>query len=99
MDTKEFNVILWDPNKKKFIPYNVIPYLVKQYKEKKFSGTFEELKKFIKGCSTYQWWARCEYEIILSDWPGCKTQKKIDIHSQVMMNLDLITEIVKSHFE
>ena len=92
---KSFNVIFYDFNSKKFVPYDVIPHLVDRYKtaEKK-PGTFDEFKEFIKNESLYQWWSRCEYEIVLQSWPNGDLEKKIDIHWQVMMNIDLITELL-----
>ena len=104
---KSFNVINWDPNRKVFEPYDVIPYLVDMYykvcedhqkypKNKYFKvpNTFEEFKEFVQKESQYQFWGRCEYEIILSDWPGQQKEEKVDIYWQIMMNIDLITEIV-----
>lgn len=116
---KEFNVIGYNINRKKFVPYNVIPYLVSQYKIKKDKPkTFDEFKEFVKNESQYQWWARCEYEVILSPWPytlspserakeennveawkehwkkHLKECQKIDVYYQVMMNLDVITNLV-----
>ena len=118
---REFNVIEYSINKKEFIPYNIIPYLVSQYKIKRDKPkTFDEFKEFFKNESLYQWWARCEYEVILSPWPytvspserydkkgenDIKAWKehwekhlnecqKIDVHYQVMMNLDVITALV-----
>ena len=59
---KTFNVIVYDFNSKEFIPYNIIPYLVSQYKIKRDKPkTFDEFKEFVKSESQYQWWARCEY--------------------------------------
>ena len=77
------------------------------------------LKKFVKKESLYQWWARCEYEIVLGPWPYTLSPserrakeednveawkehwkkhldecQKIDVHYQVMMNLDVITALV-----
>lgn len=67
---KEFNVIVHNFNSKEFEPYNIIPYLVSRYNKKKDKPkTFDEFKKFIKNEAQYQWWARCEYEIILGPWP------------------------------
>lgn len=94
---KEFNVIVEDVNRREFIPYNVIPYLVRQYKEAKNKPTtFEEFKTFIEKESKYQWWARCEYEVILKEWPTGQREEKIDVHWQVMMNINTITEILMS---
>ena len=67
---REFNVIVHNINSGEFEPYNIIPHLVSQYQEKTNKPkTFNEFKKFIKNESLYEWWARCEYEIVLSPWP------------------------------
>lgn len=97
---KSFNVINYNFNKKKFEAYNVIPYLVQQYndtirtKYKPTPKTFKEFKKFIKEESMYQFWSRCQYEIILTDWPSQKHAEKWDVYKQIIMNLDTITKIV-----
>lgn len=80
----------------KFEKYDIIPYLINCYnKQKKLNknSSFEEIKKFILSESSYQWWSRCEYEIILENWPTQKYNQKIDIHQQIEMNIDIITEI------
>ena len=121
---KSFNVIHYDFNSKKFKPYDVIPYFVRQYQGRvstcdelkteldkatnetqvnlyqdclkywKVPVTFEEFKEFVRKESFYQFWSRCEYEIILVDWPCQKVEDKWDIHDQIMMNLDVITQLV-----
>lgn len=97
---KTFNVIIYDPNHKKFVPYNVIPYFVQAYEElkekkyKKLPKTFEEFKEFVKDESLYQFWSRCEYEIILKDWPCGQKEEKWDVYGQIMMNIDLITRLL-----
>ena len=90
---KEFNVIIEDNGK--FKPYNVIPYLLKRYeKENKKPESYDEFKEFVEKWSKYRWWSRCEYEIILMDWPAQSKAEKWDVHKQVMMNLDTITNIL-----
>ena len=118
---KHFNVINYDINAKVFEPYDIIPHLVECYNKKKNKPvTFEEFREFVKNESMYQWWSRCEYEIILSPWPyitspsesyhkekendieawkehwkkHLKECDKWDIHMQVMMNIDVITNLV-----
>lgn len=91
---KPFYVIAW--NNISFIPYDIMPHLMEQYKSRKKKvvlNTRQEVMDFIKGESLYQWWGRCEYEVILSDWPGMKEQKKIDVYEQLMMNLDIVADI------
>ena len=101
---KQFNVIIWNPNAKRFETYDIIPRLVDEYKALKKSKTmqkikplpetFEEFRKFVKDESMYQWWGRTEYEIILVDWPCQTYEEKWDIYRQIMMNLDHVTELV-----
>ena len=130
---KQFNVIICDFNTKKFKAYNIMPYLINAYHEKvekhkkypddeywKVPETFEEFKKFVQRESQYQFWSRCEYEIILEPWPyvfapneGYDTSRendveawkehwkkhldscdKWDVYDQIMMNLNVITEIL-----
>ena len=93
-----FNVINYEFNSKKFEAYDVMPYLVDCYKKvkrkKECPKTFEEFKEFVKLNSQYRFWSRCEYEIVLSDWPSGKDQRKIDVYEQIMMNIDLVTELL-----
>lgn len=93
-----FNVINFEYNSKKFESYDVMPYLINCYKtvkrKKECPKTFDEFKQFVESKSMYMYWSRCEYEIILVDWPNGKTNKKIDIHYQIMMNIDIVTDIL-----
>ena len=92
---KEFNVIIYDPNGKKFVSYNIIPYFIECYKERaKPLKTFKEFKDFIIKEARYQFWARCQYEIILSDWPCQQHEEKWDVYNQIMMNINVITKLV-----
>lgn len=91
----------------KFIPYDIMPYLINCYKTEdkrkwkynKKPETFDEYKSFIKKKSIYMWWAKCEYEIVLYDWPCLTNNEKWDVHKQVMMNIDLITEVFIENIE
>lgn len=91
-----FNVIIEDNGK--FEPYDIMPYLMKCVKEKKpkkdLPTTKEGFIDFVKNESMYMWWSRCQYEIILANWPTQTKFEKWDIHRQVMMNLEIITEIL-----
>lgn len=92
---KSFYVIVYDINRKTFVPYDVIPYLKKCYYEATNKPeTLEEFKDFVKNQSMYRWWSRCEYEIILESWPNTNVNEKWDVHRQVMMNIDIITSIL-----
>lgn len=114
---KKFNVLTWDFNTDKLEPYDVIPYFVERYKDrkkkssrksykkmveanpeyKKYYGlpeTLDEMKEFIKGESMYMFWSRCEWEMIVHGWPVKNNEYKLDVHEQVMMNIDTVADIV-----
>lgn len=57
-------------------------------------GTWEELKEVVKVESQYQFWGRSEYEMILTGWPPGKNDYKLDVHEQIMMNIDTVTDIL-----
>lgn len=87
---KSFNVIVFNFNEKKFEPYDIIPYLYKTAIEKNPT----DIKEFIKDEALYKWWSRCEYEIIISDWPPSGYEEKWDVYDQVMMNINIIADII-----
>ena len=94
---KPFNVINFNINSGEFEAYDVMPYLVECYQNEKKSKRpvkFDEFKEFVKSQSMYMYWARCEYEVILSDWPNQKKYKKIDIHWQIMNNINIIINVL-----
>ena len=92
---KQFNVIIYDINRKKFKPYDVMGFFVNEYNEEENKPkTFAEFKEFVERKSMWRFWSRCEYEIILSDWPPSGVEEKWDIHRQILMNIDIITEIL-----
>ena len=90
-----FNVIWYNINSNKFEAYDIMPYLVSRYKSKKKKP--EDIEKFIIGEAMYQWWARCEYEIILKDWPCNNVEEKWDIYKQIMMNINVVVQIFKNN--
>ena len=94
---KKFNVIYFDFNRREICEYDIMPYLHDCYKEIRKKDerpkTFDEFKEFIRGKAMYMWWGRCEYEIYISGFPYLDMQEKWDIYRQVMMNIDIVTEI------
>ena len=109
---QQFNVINYNFNAQKFESYDVIPYLVNAYNDRvkyhnefpeeefwKVPQTFDEFKEFVQRESQYHFWARCEYEIILVDWPCQKHKEKWDVYQQIMMNLDLVTKTLMECLE
>lgn len=110
VELKTFNVLLWDVNNDTIKQYDVLPYLRQCYKERlkrnknkkidncseyyKIPKTKVEFKNFIENESRYQFWSRCQYEMIIHGWPVKKNEYKIDVHEQIMMNIDIIAEIL-----
>ena len=93
-----FNVIIEDNGK--FVPYDIIPYLYDRYKNAfPKPKTHKEMVEFVKSNSMYQWWSRCEYEIIISDWPPSGKEEKWDVYKQIKMNLDLITRVLEKEIK
>lgn len=92
---KSFNVIWQDFNRKKFEPYDIMPYFIDEYNKAKIKpNTFNEFVEFIKDKALYMYWARCEYEIVICSWPNTDHQEKWDIYEQIMMNIDIVTDIL-----
>ena len=105
-----FNVINWDFNRDNIEHYDVLPHFRRCFERRKKDSkkkgvdpndkyfkvpkTFEDFKEFVKDESLTQFWARCEYETIVHGWPTGKRDYKLDVHEQVMMNLDVIANIL-----
>lgn len=107
MDEKrKFYVLTWDFNSDKIEHYDVLPYLRNRLEERiekhredkdkylKVPKSFNEFKRFVEDESLYQFWSRCEYEMIVHGWPVRKNDYKIDVHEQIKMNLDVISGIL-----
>ena len=93
----EYNVIVEDYNKREFVSYNVMPYLMRCYEETKKKdkpNTFDEFKEFVRSKSMYQYWCRCEYEIVINSLFSSHTnEEKIDVYFQISMNIDIVTKL------
>lgn len=101
----KYNVIKWNINTDTLEIYDVIPYLYseiekkrKREKLKKGDVTCQWLKECIISSSQYMYWPRSQYECIISGFPVSKKEYKIDIHQQIMMNIDIITELIYRNY-
>lgn len=96
-----FNVIVQDINRQEFGAYDIMPYLMNCWEsEKKSKPRARELPTDLKGLHQwidrrlmYQYWSRCEYEVIVQGWPNQSNEQKIDVYWQAKMNLPLITQV------
>lgn len=99
----EYKVITWNFNTDRIEHYDIMPYLYRRLEEKRKKRqialkdlTLERLKEFIDIESRYQFWARCQYEVILSSWPLKENghKYKMDVYEQIHMNLDNIAKLM-----
>lgn len=97
-----YYVLSWDFNRKTTEYYDIMPYLMRTFKEEKERGhyvffkdgepeTFEMFKEFILSATRYQFWARCEYEIVVTGFPVQDHSVKLDIFDQIKHNIDVVT--------
>lgn len=108
---KKFNVLFYNFNSRKIESYDVLPYFRNEWKRCKKKDyddneikTVTQLKKWIISKSQYQYWGRCEYEFLIAPWPYREDKLKeelikIDVHEQLIMNIDLIVNIFKEEFK
>ena len=94
---KKFNVLVWDFNSDELKHYDVLPYFRQEIADPRNRGAVhdkEDLRKLIEKESRWMFWSRCEWEMICHGWPVRKNDYKLDVHEQVMMNIDTIVEIL-----
>lgn len=103
MEKLEWNVYYEDINNKKIDTFNVfhhwqfLEYCKKNAKQNKenYNTFVDQLKKDAMYC----FWSKCEWEIILSDWPPSNKFKKekIDVYDQLCLNWDIFCKYVWEH--
>lgn len=73
--------------------------LSKQQKkdDTKMPETIEDFKIFVDYYAFGMYWARCEYEVIVTGWPVSKNDYKLDVYEQVKMNLDIVAQILREN--
>lgn len=95
----EWYVYYHDPNAREIISWNI-------FMHRTFTTEVEELLKdnlsrkefdaLLERKLMYYFWAKCEYEVVLTSWVGLANNIKIDIYNQVMMNWDKFSNYVWS---
>lgn len=95
MNKLVWNVLIYDFNNKKIVPYNIFyDGFLQEIIDDFYKG--KSIKEAIKKWAKYHYWSRTEYEIQvggLFDTP--EHFKKIDIYDQIEMNLDNIAQYVE----
>ena len=104
MEKKKFNVMIWDFNRRMLTTYDVLPYFREEYKEAKKTDrpkTRKEWEEFVTRKGRYMFWSRCEWEIIVSEWPPAKEDRgvKIDVWRQIENNLGIVVDILMEEYK
>lgn len=94
-----WNVYYGNFNAKKIETFNIFKHTyflndcVHNLKHNKDKDSFA---KQLKRDLMYYFWSKCEWEIILSDWPPSDTfcKEKIDVFDQVMLNWDIFVDYI-----
>ena len=88
----EWNVIYEDFNAKKITTHNVFEHhsFLEDCKKfaKKYKNDRKQFEENVQRSLMYYYWSKCEWEVIVSSWPEGRSEKKIDVYDQVMMNVD-----------
>ena len=95
-----FNVILTvngKINKKEF------KYIDNNFKSHPVTNK-EQLCKLLDSHFEYLYWAKCEYEFLICDWPNkekvdASRPIKIDVYNQININYQLILDLVWNYLE
>lgn len=102
-NTPAYYVFVEDINGKRFAPYNVFDHhSFLKYIKINFRVHGDDREKFderLKKEAMYYFWAKCEWEIVISSWPPSERDKpiKVDAYDQLMMNWDIFSDYVWSH--
>lgn len=95
-----WNVYIENINQKKIEIYNIFSYYGLEESFKKIkeecNGNKSEFAEKVDRALVYRFWAKCEWEIILSDWPPSDkfNKEKIDVYDQVRLNWDIFIDYV-----
>lgn len=88
-DVMPYLVSCWKEDKKRKVKLWTIN---KGIDKNRMPETFEEFKSFIESHARYQYWSRCEYEMIVTGWPVQRKDEKIDVYYQIECNIDVLTK-------
>lgn len=73
----------------------LVDKLIWDEKKRKQKYTPDELIEIeLRRKCMYYFWAKCEYEVIVTGWPDTKTERKIDIYDQLEANWETFKKMV-----
>lgn len=88
------------PSKYKYLMFSSTPWMNPDETHATYIYGFEAFKHKVKGILMHEFWARCEYEHLVTSWPPPKNAKmhKIDVWDQIEPNLECIChEIIRQY--
>lgn len=103
----EWNVFRYNINKNTIETFNIFNHyrfykdLFKLKKRLKKESDLDFIKE-VKALLMYYFWCKSEYELLLSPWVGGDREKdtiKIDIYTQVIINLDKFCEYILNNID
>lgn len=97
----EWNVYMEDFSNKRIKTHNVFAHTgfladlkkeARKYRDRERELFEERLRRILM----YYYWSKCEWEIVLSDWPPSDrfNKEKVDVYDQVMLNWDAFRDYV-----
>ena len=99
----EWYVLRHDFNEKKFVWVNIFAHgdflqeckkWARKYKDDKYLFT-----EAVKRSMMYYFWARCEWEVVVSCWPPSEATEdiKIDAYEQIVKNWNAFADYIWNH--
>ena len=98
----EWKVYVSDFNEKEINEYNVFDHM-RFYEDCKKNArknihNYDEFCRQLRIDLAYYYWSKCEWEIVITDWPTsgeCET--KVDVFDQVMLNWQVFCDYTWAH--
>lgn len=106
MKTKKTNLVwkvyVYNRNSKGMEQYNLFENYNFLHSVAEHTRDCEDKEVFADIVSVYlmhYFWAKCEWEIIISPWiaQGQNEERKIDVYEQIMMNWDVFIDYLLKH--
>ena len=104
----KWNVYVFDCNRRSMKDYNIfrhsgfVKYLCEIYQKELLSAVDfqEEVRRELQ----YHFWSKCEYEIVLTEWPSHENlskdvREKIDVYDQITLNFDRFIEWLYTDYQ
>lgn len=91
----KWNVYVEKFNRREIAEYNIFNhgYFLEDCRQaaKKHRDNKDDFEEAVRRSLMYYFWSKCEWEIILSDWPpsGKFDDKKVSVYDQVMLNWEI----------